>query len=73
MMRILSLDVRMNDQALSCSILSRNRVVAIVALRGLLVTDQDEPYPVLLPAQALHDPVDAVAGQAEHGVDAPVR
>ena len=39
---------------------------------GLLVVHQHEPDPVLVPAQRLHDPVDAVAGQAEDGVDPPV-
>jgi hypothetical protein len=38
---------------------------------GLLVVDEDEPDLVLVPPQALHDPVDAVAGNPEHGIDAP--
>ena len=39
---------------------------------GLLVVDQDEPDSVLVAPEGLHDPVDAVAGQAEDGVDPPV-
>lgn len=38
---------------------------------GLLVVDEDEADLVPVAAQALHDPVDAVAGQSEDGVDAP--
>jgi hypothetical protein len=38
----------------------------------LLVVDEHEPDLVLVAAQALHDPVDAVPGQPEHGVHAPV-
>ena len=38
---------------------------------GLLVVDEDEADSVLSP-QTLHDPVDAVAGQPEDGVDAPI-
>jgi hypothetical protein len=38
----------------------------------LLVVDEHEAHPVLVAAQALHDPVDAVPGQPEDGVHAPV-
>ncbi len=41
--------------------------------RRFLVVHQHEPDPVLVPAQALHEPVDAISRQAEHGVHAPVR
>ncbi|HSK35353.1 MAG TPA: hypothetical protein VLA80_01305, partial [Actinomycetota bacterium] len=34
--------------------------------------DEHEADPVLVAAQPLHDPVDAVAGQAEHRIDAPL-
>jgi hypothetical protein len=36
------------------------------------MVDEHEPDPVGVAAQALHDPVDAVAGEAEHGVHPPV-
>jgi hypothetical protein len=36
------------------------------------MVDEDELHLVGVPAQALHDAVDAVAGQPEHGVDAPL-
>ena len=36
------------------------------------MVDQDELHPVRVPPQPLHDPVDAVAGQAEDRVDPPV-
>ena len=39
---------------------------------GLLVVDQHELHPVLMAAEALHDPVDAVARDPEDGVHAPV-
>ena len=35
--------------------------------------DEHEPDPVLVAPEPFHDAVDAVAGQAEDGVDAPVR
>jgi hypothetical protein len=38
----------------------------------LLVVDEYEPDLVLVAAQPLHDPVDPVAGQAEHGVHTPL-
>jgi hypothetical protein len=38
----------------------------------LLVVNEHEPHLVLVAAQPLHDPVDAVAGQAEDGVHSPV-
>ncbi len=40
---------------------------------GLLVMDEDEADPVLVASEPFHDAVDAVAGQAEDGVDTPVR
>ncbi len=40
--------------------------------RRLLVVDQHEPDLVPVPSQPLHDPVDAVARQPEHGVHAPL-
>src|SRR5690606_23510920 len=39
---------------------------------GLLVPHLDEADPVLARAQRLHDAVDAVAGDAEDGIDVPV-
>jgi hypothetical protein len=39
---------------------------------GLLVLDEQEPDAVLVTAQPFHDPVDAVAGQPEHDLNAPV-
>src|SRR5439155_25821881 len=40
--------------------------------RRLLMVHQDEPDPVVVAAEALHDAVDAIAGEPEHGVNAPV-
>jgi hypothetical protein len=40
--------------------------------RCLFVVHEDEVDLVLVPPQPFHDPVDAVAGQAEDRVDAPV-
>ena len=40
--------------------------------RGFFVMDQDEADPVPMTSQALHDPVDPVAREPEHGVDAVV-
>jgi len=39
---------------------------------GFLVVDEHEADLVLIPPQGLHDPVDAVPGQPEDGVNAPV-
>lgn len=39
---------------------------------GFLVLHEDEADPVLVAAQPLHDPVDAIAGDPEDGVDPPV-
>jgi hypothetical protein len=39
---------------------------------GLLVVDQHELDPVLVPAEAFHDAVDAVAREPEDGVHTPV-
>ena len=40
--------------------------------RGLLVVDQDERDLVPVTAEPFHDPVDAVAGEPEDGVDPPM-
>ena len=40
--------------------------------RRFLVVDQEEADPILVAPEPLHDPVDAVAGEPEHGVHPPV-
>ncbi len=49
------------------------RVAARHERGRFLVAHLYEPDPVLPGAQRLHDPVDAVAGQAEHDVDSPAQ
>lgn len=39
--------------------------------RGLFVPNMDEPDPIFLFPQSLEDPINAVAGQTEHGIDTP--
>ena len=39
---------------------------------GFFVVHEEEPHPVGVPAQAFHDPVDAITRQAEDRVDPPL-
>src|ERR671922_2844140 len=49
------------------------RVATRHECRRFFVPHLDEPNAVLARTQRLHDPVDAVAGQAEDDVDVPVQ